>query len=63
MPFLFMLHFIMFVSFLQKIYKNPHPVFIYDFKIKCTYMLAFIFFIFINCENKKPPNTKKRQAL
>lgn len=26
-------------------------------------MLAFTFFIFLNCDNKKPPNTKKRQAL
>lgn len=45
-----------------KIHKNPYPVFIY-FEIKCVYMLAFTFFIFLNCDNKKPPNTKKRQAL
>lgn len=62
-----MLHFIiMFVVFFSKtsvkIHKNPYPVFIY-FKIKCVYMLAFTFFIFLNCDNKKPPNTKKRQAL
>lgn len=57
---------IMFVVFFSKtsvkIHKNPYPVFIY-FEIKCVYMLALTFFIFLNCDNKKPPNTKKRQAL